>query len=114
MDLPGLNATTVTMSIYYHFLAKEGIFGEALCENVLKYVPHRQWIFSIPKRLRIYFMFDHKLLSKLSQCVWKVLGVNLKRAVCRNDHPHPPERMPRRKLCASITWILRFLLLMII
>ncbi len=41
------------------------VFGEALCENVLKYVPHRQWVFSIPKRLRIYFMFDRKLLSKL-------------------------------------------------
>ncbi len=31
-------------------------FGEWLCEEVLKYVPHRQWVFSIPKRLRIYFM----------------------------------------------------------
>jgi len=41
---------------------------EELCENVLKYVPHRQWVYSIPKRLRIYFMFDRKLLSKLSQC----------------------------------------------
>ena len=30
--------------------------GEWLCEEVLKYVPHRQWVFSIPKRLRIYFM----------------------------------------------------------
>jgi len=53
------------------------VFGEELCENVLKYVPHRQWVFSIPKRLRIYFMFDRKLLSKLSQCVWKVLSVYL-------------------------------------
>ena len=47
----------------------------------MKYVPHRQWVFSIPKRLRIYFMFDRKLLSKLSQCVWKVLSVYLKHAV---------------------------------
>jgi len=31
-------------------------FGEWLCTEVLKYVPHRQWVFSIPKRLRIYFM----------------------------------------------------------
>jgi hypothetical protein len=53
-------------------------FGEQLCEKVLKCVPHRQWVFSIPKRLRIYFMFDRKLLSKLSQCVWKVLSVYLK------------------------------------
>ncbi|WP_297287868.1 transposase, partial [Moraxella sp.] len=61
------------------------VFGEELCENVLKYVPHRQWVFSIPKRLRIYFMFDRKLLSKLSQCVWKVLSVYLKHAVSDED-----------------------------
>jgi hypothetical protein len=61
------------------------VFGEELCENVLKYVPHRQWVFSIPKRLRIYFMFDRKLLSKLSQCVWKVLSVYLKHEVSDED-----------------------------
>jgi hypothetical protein len=48
-------------------------------------VPHRQWVFSIPKRLRIYFMFDRKLLSKLSQCVWKVLSVYLRHAVSDED-----------------------------
>jgi hypothetical protein len=42
-------------------------FGEWLCAEVLKYVPHRQWVFSIPKRLRIYFMFDRKLLTKLKK-----------------------------------------------
>jgi hypothetical protein len=60
-------------------------FGEQLCEKVLKCVPHRQWVFSIPKRLRIYFMFDRKLLSKLSQCVWKVLSVYLKHVALDED-----------------------------
>jgi len=32
-------------------------------------VPHRQWVFSIPKRLRIYFLFDRKVLAKLSICM---------------------------------------------
>jgi hypothetical protein len=45
-------------------------FGEWLCTEVLKYVLHRQWVFRIPKRLRIYFMFDRKLLTKLSRCAW--------------------------------------------
>ena len=49
-------------------------FGEYLYEKVLKQVPHRQWVFSIPKRLRPYFMYDRKLLAKLSQCAWKVLS----------------------------------------
>jgi ribosomal protein S27E len=62
------------------------VFGEALCENVLKYVPHRQWVFSIPKRLRIYFMFDRKLLSKLSQCVWPPAPLPARRA-CRAYRP---------------------------
>jgi hypothetical protein len=28
-------------------------FGEFLYGEVLKQVPHRQWVFSIPKRLRL-------------------------------------------------------------
>jgi hypothetical protein len=43
----------------------------------LKDVPHRQWVFSIPKRLRIYFLFDRKLLAKLSICAWKVIKAYL-------------------------------------
>ncbi len=60
-------------------------FGEWLCAEVLKYVPHRQWVFSIPKRLRIYFMMDRKLLAKLSQCAWKVLNLYLTQAVAYDD-----------------------------
>jgi len=61
------------------------VFGEELCVNVLKYVPHRQWVFSIPKRLRIYFMFDRSLLAKLSRCAWKVLNLYLTQAVAYDD-----------------------------
>jgi hypothetical protein len=52
---------------------------------VLKAVPHRYWVFSIPKRLRIYFLYDRKLLKKLSLCVWKVLSAYLKHAVPYED-----------------------------
>ena len=55
-------------------------YGECLLTNVLKDIPHRQWVFSIPKRLRIYFMFDRKLLTKLSRCAWKVLNLYLTQA----------------------------------
>ena len=63
-------------------------FGEFLCGEVLKQVPHRQWVFSIPKRLRLYFMYDRSLLAKLSQCAWKVLSVYLKQGVSL-DAPKP-------------------------
>ncbi len=42
---------------------------------------HRQWVFSIPKRLRIYFMYDRRLPAKLSQCAWKVLSLYLQQGV---------------------------------
>ena len=60
-------------------------FGERLCEDVLKYVPHRQWVFSIPKRLRIYFMLDRSLLAKLSQCAWYVLLGYLRSGISYED-----------------------------
>jgi len=41
-------------------------FGEWLCQEVLKDVPHRHFVFSIPKILRRYFLYDRKLLSDLS------------------------------------------------
>jgi hypothetical protein len=63
-------------------------FGEHLYENVLNQVPHRQWVFSIPKRLRPYFMYDRKLLGKLSLCAWKVLSEYLKQGVTV-DNPIP-------------------------
>ena len=46
-----------------------------------KFIAHRHWIFSIPKRLRIYFMFDHSLLAKLSRCAWRVLDLYFTQAV---------------------------------
>ena len=60
-------------------------FGEHLHEEVLEDVPHRQWVFSIPKRLRPYFMYDRKLLAKLSRCAWNVLSEYLKASVTVND-----------------------------
>ena len=41
-------------------------------------LPCYQWGFTIPKRLRIYFMLDRKLLGKLSKCAWEVLSNYLK------------------------------------
>ena len=52
---------------------------------MLKDVAHRQWVFSIPKRLRIYFLFDRKLLSKLSICAWNVIKKYLQSSVADND-----------------------------
>ena len=60
-------------------------FGEELIEEVVSKVPHRQWVFSIPKRLRIYFLYDRKLLGKLAKCAWKVLKEYLRKSVGNED-----------------------------
>jgi hypothetical protein len=41
-----------------------------LKDEVLAEVPHRQWVFTIPKRLRVYFRFDRKLLGKLCRAAY--------------------------------------------
>jgi hypothetical protein len=43
-------------------------FGSWVAEEVLAPVPHRQYVFTIPKMLRVYFRKDRRLLGKLSQC----------------------------------------------
>ena len=48
-------------------------FGEWLCMEVVKNVPHRHVVFSIPKILRRYFLYDRSLLSDLSRCAWETL-----------------------------------------
>ncbi len=60
-------------------------YGEWLLTNVLKDVPYKQWVFSIPKRLRIYFHYDRKLLAKLSKCAWSVISAYLKSTMMDND-----------------------------
>ena len=45
-------------------------FGEWLCVDVLKKVPHRHFVFGIPKILRRYFLYDRKLLADLSRSAW--------------------------------------------
>ncbi|HNU83997.1 MAG TPA: transposase [Thermoanaerobaculia bacterium] len=41
--------------------------------ELLAEVPHRQVVFTIPKRLRIYFRFDRKLLGELPGCAWRAI-----------------------------------------
>ena len=60
-------------------------FGEWLCEKVLKAIPHRHFVFSIPKILRRYFLYDRKLLSELSRCAWEVLKEFFQEIVSEED-----------------------------
>ncbi len=88
------------MSICWRTPASEGIsapschakrvveFGEWLCGSVLKKVHHRHFVFSIPKILRIYFLFNRSLLKRLSKISWETVKdyyIN----TCRKDGGSP-------------------------
>ena len=60
-------------------------FEEWLCSNVLKSVPHRHFVFSIPKMIRIYFLFDRKLLADLARIAWEVLSLYYKNSVNKKN-----------------------------
>ena len=45
-------------------------FGEWLRQEVIKAVRHRHFVFSIPKILGRYFLYDRNLLSEMNRCAW--------------------------------------------
>ena len=46
------------------------LFADNLEQNVLLNHPHRHLVFSIPKRLRIYFKYNRRLFSLLYRAAW--------------------------------------------
>jgi hypothetical protein len=53
--------------------------------DILKKVPHRHFIFSIPKILRRYCLYDRKLLADLSRCAWESLKIFLQETIPENE-----------------------------
>ena len=60
-------------------------FGEWLCGNVIKAVPHRHIVFNIPKILRRCFLYDRERLTDLSRCGWESLKANFTSCSKRSD-----------------------------
>lgn len=91
-------------------------FGEWLCVHVLRAVPHRHFVFSIPKVLRRFFLHDRSLLVELSRCGWETLKAFLQAAapvpgavsaaavVSRQTFGDEPTRFPSHLhvLCADV------------
>ena len=40
---------------------------------ILENVPHRQFVFTIPKRFRLYFRYNRTLLGKLRRAAWETV-----------------------------------------
>ena len=59
-------------------------FGAHLQANILYPVPHRQYVFSMPKILRLFFKYNRKLLGKLCQCAQKSLVTFFQQVLRKN------------------------------
>lgn len=53
-------------------------FGESLRDNILYPVPHKQYVFSIPIMLLVYFNYDRALLTRLCHCAYESLLIFLR------------------------------------
>ena len=55
-------------------------FAEHIYNEVIEDVPHRHTVFTIPKRLRVFFKYDRALLSILFKAAWgalsQILGID--------------------------------------
>jgi hypothetical protein len=49
------------------------VMAEHVARDVCEAVPHRQFVFTIPKRLRIFFRFDRSLLGRLPRLAWQAV-----------------------------------------
>jgi len=47
------------------------LLGIRLVDEVIAQIPHRQWVFTIPKRFRGYFRYNRKLLGKLCKAAYE-------------------------------------------
>ncbi len=93
-----------------------------VAEDVCEKVPHRQYVFTIPKRLRIFFRFDRKLLGPLCRRAWETI-VEVYQAILNRDdvipgmvggiqthgelvhyHSHPAERDHRIRWRCHNRW----------
>ncbi|MBM3881032.1 MAG: transposase [Verrucomicrobia bacterium] len=62
-------------------LEKAGWVAEHICAEV----PHRQFVFTIPKRLRIYFRFERRLLGELCRAAARTVITVYRAASGRPD-----------------------------
>ena len=49
------------------------LFAEHLTEQVLLDLPHCQFVFSIPKALRVFFRYDQRLFADVSRLIYRMV-----------------------------------------
>ncbi len=56
-----------------------------MAEDVCWPVPYRQYVWTIPKRLRIYFRYDRRLLGRLAPLAWQTVQETFQSVLQRDD-----------------------------
>jgi hypothetical protein len=64
------------------------LWAEWLSSEVLAAAPHHQWVFTVPKRLRLFCLYERRLLGVLSRCAWRTVR-DLYRAGLEDRHALP-------------------------
>jgi hypothetical protein len=49
------------------------LWAEWLTAEVLAPVEHHPWVFTVPKRLRLFFLHDRRLLGALWRCAFRTV-----------------------------------------
>jgi hypothetical protein len=50
------------------------LFAEHLTNEVLLDLPHRQFVFTIPKALRPFFRYDRQLFAEVSRLIYTIIS----------------------------------------
>ena len=66
---------------------RAAIFSEMLQHQILADVPHAQWVFSIPKMLRPYFLHHRELLGDMARLAYETVREMMAAAPFRIDEP---------------------------
>ncbi len=53
------------------------LWAEFVREHVVRQVPHRHFVFALPKALRPAFRYRRSLLPKLALCAWNAVAANI-------------------------------------
>ena len=61
------------------------LLAERIAQRICLPVPHRQYVWTIPKRLRIDFRYDRPLLGRLVQLAWETILDTYREMVGNND-----------------------------
>ena len=70
------------------------IFAEHLDQNILLALPHRHLVFTLPKRLRIYFKFNRQLCKYLYTAAWGAWSNYLSQLLPHLPLAHMPQAKP--------------------